>query len=71
MLHDNAMMHAMQTAHTFAESALEKVLDILGETRPSGEQLARRAPGSSRQGHPGWRFCPGRHPTTGRVGRPA
>lgn len=37
MLHDNAMMHAMQTAHTSAESALEKVLDILGETRPSGD----------------------------------
>ena len=37
MLHNNAMMHAMQMAHTSAEAVLERVLDILGETPPSGE----------------------------------
>lgn len=31
------MMHAMQMAHTSAEVALEKVLNILGETPPSGD----------------------------------
>jgi hypothetical protein len=33
-----AFMHAMQSAHTSAEQALVRVLDILGEEKPTGEQ---------------------------------
>lgn len=32
-----AIMHSMHAAHTSAEAALKRVLDILGEERPSGE----------------------------------
>lgn len=32
-----AMMHAMQAGHTSAEAALKRILDILGEERPTGE----------------------------------
>jgi hypothetical protein len=32
-----ALMHAMQSGHTSAESALRRILDILREDRPTGE----------------------------------
>ena len=32
-----ALTHAIQSGHTSAEAALAKVLDILGEERPGGE----------------------------------
>jgi hypothetical protein len=33
-----AFMHAVQSAHTTLEAVLLRILDILGETRPSGER---------------------------------
>ena len=49
-----ALTHAIQSGHTSAEAALAKVLDILGEERPGGEdwhktlleRLARPAHGA-------------------------
>ena len=32
-----AVMHAMQSGHTAAEAALKRILDILGEEHPTGE----------------------------------
>jgi HepT-like protein len=32
-----ALMHAMQSGHTSAESAMRRILDILREDRPTGE----------------------------------
>lgn len=48
-----AFMHAMQAAHTSLESGLVRILDMLGEERPSGAEwhadlirrLARERPG--------------------------
>ena len=34
---DLAFQHAMQSGHTSAESALKRMLDILGEERPTGD----------------------------------
>jgi hypothetical protein len=42
-----ALQHALQSAHTSMESALLRILDLLGESRPTGENwhadLIRRA----------------------------
>ncbi len=53
-----AVMHAMHSAHTSAEVALKRILDVLGEERPDGEdwheilikRMAREMPG--RKGRP-------------------
>ncbi len=50
-----AFMHAMQSGHTSLESALVRILDLLGEEAPTGRDwhadLIRRA-GSPMQGRP-------------------
>lgn len=35
---DMALQHSMQSAHTSLESALGRILDILGEERPTGDR---------------------------------
>jgi hypothetical protein len=51
-----ALMHALQSAHTSLESALLRILDLLGEARPSGENwhtdLIKRAAASLPGGRP-------------------
>ena len=37
-----ALMHAMQSAHTSAETALQRILLILGEEQPAGEDWHQR-----------------------------
>lgn len=36
-----ALMHSMQSAHTALEAALKRILEILGEEAPGGEQWHR------------------------------
>jgi hypothetical protein len=53
-IRDMALMHAMQSGHTSMEGALLRVLDILGEDKPTGDRwhedlirrVARPLPGS-------------------------
>ena len=46
-----ALMHAMQSGHTAAEAALKRILDILGEEHPTGDDwhdvLIRRLQGQA------------------------
>jgi hypothetical protein len=53
-----AFMHSMQSAHTSLEGALLRLLDLLGEERPSGEHWHQDLI---------WRFC---RPQSGARARP-